>query len=246
MRADRRKQSSWCRRALLPAISTGKTDERVRTKLRIRGSVATVCGDLRQARASGRCPGPMRTMSSWMRPAGMTPSRRVATGLLVIEVPRSACTTCGTPRTSKISVTNSTTNAALRTCADDVPGVDVDHHVAVEIAALDGAGECSDVPALNLPRPGGLQPQDPAEDAWGCRRRSLTCRVALQRPVHRGNRTQVGALGEQCRGDVRWRPVHEPRGVDTASSSAASASDSLFTGNLPGRGVSSAAWTGQP
>src|SRR5450631_990178 len=47
-------------------------------------------------------------------------SRRVATGLLVIDVPRSACTTCGTPCTPKISVINSTANAAdsvLCTCA---------------------------------------------------------------------------------------------------------------------------------
>src|SRR6476659_3076238 len=67
-------------------------------------------------------------------------SSRAATGLLVIDVPRSACTTCGMPWTPKISVINSTANAAdsgvVHVLADDVPRVNVDHHVAIEIQAL--------------------------------------------------------------------------------------------------------------
>ncbi len=40
---------------------------------------------------------------------------------------------------------------------DDVPGVDVDHHVGVVVDAFDRSGEFRDVPGVDLPRPVGDQ-----------------------------------------------------------------------------------------
>src|SRR3954462_5246227 len=51
----------------------------------------------------------------------------VATVLLVIEVPRSACTTCGTPCTLKICSISSLAFVGMDVNTDEVAGVDVDH-----------------------------------------------------------------------------------------------------------------------
>ena len=64
-----------------------------------------------------------------------------ATVLQVIEVPRSACTTFGMPCTPNTSLIISTASCGLVVMdvrTDDVPGVDVDHHVGVEIPPLAG------------------------------------------------------------------------------------------------------------
>ena len=47
--------------------------------------------------------------------------------------------------------------AGVHPCADDVPGVDVDHHVGVVVDALDWAGQLRDVPGVDLPGAGGDQ-----------------------------------------------------------------------------------------
>ena len=41
--------------------------------------------------------------------------------------------------------------------SDDVAGEDIEHHVAVEIFALDRAGQFRDVPGVNLSVAGGDQ-----------------------------------------------------------------------------------------
>ena len=74
---------------------------------------------------------------------------------------------------------------------DEVAGVDVDHHVRIEIGALHWAREFGDVPAVHLLRCGRDQlrahlagvPRQPA--AFGDQR------VLSQHPVHRGHRTQM-------------------------------------------------------
>src|SRR5271163_4576976 len=79
-----------------------------------------------------------------------------ATVLLVIDVPRSACTTCGTPCTAKIcsisSLGQNTGFMGMDVDTDDVAGVDVDHHVRIEVGALHRARELGDVPRIHLPR----------------------------------------------------------------------------------------------
>ena len=62
----------------------------------------------------------------------------------VIEVPRSACTTCGMPwtrRTPRCIMSSASTadSRGVHAGADDVAGVDVDHHVGVVVDALDRA-----------------------------------------------------------------------------------------------------------
>ena len=41
--------------------------------------------------------------------------------------------------------------------SDDVAGVDVEHHVRVEVGAFDRPGELGDVPGVDLPWRGGHQ-----------------------------------------------------------------------------------------
>ena len=93
---------------------------------------------------------------------------------------------------------------------DDVPGVDVDHHVAVVIQTTVRAGELRNIPAVHLPGGGGLQFRDCPCRVGRLPAPVLDLPVSFQHPVHRGNRTQIRALGQQGRVDLRWRLVHEP------------------------------------
>ena len=93
---------------------------------------------------------------------------------------------------------------------DDVAGVDVDHHIRIEVGALHRTRELGDVPRVHLPRRGRDQlrahlagvPRQPA--AFGDQR------VLCQHPVHRGHRTQVDALVEQLGVDLQRREIDEP------------------------------------
>ena len=97
---------------------------------------------------------------------------------------------------------------------DDVAGVDVDHHVRIEVAALPRARELGDVPAVHLLRRGrdqlrahlGRVPRQPA--AFGDQG------VLSQHPVHRGHRTQVHALVEQLSVDLQRCQIGEPVTVE--------------------------------
>ncbi len=93
---------------------------------------------------------------------------------------------------------------------DDVARVDVDHHVGIEVGALDRAGELGDVPRIHLPRCGrdqlrarfGRMPRQPTT--------LLDLLVLVQHPVHRGHRTQVDALVEQLGIDLQRRQIDKP------------------------------------
>ena len=77
----------------------------------------------------------------------------------------------------------------MHVCADDVAGVDVDHHVGIEVGALDRPGELGDVPGLDLPRAGSHQFGDRPGRAAGQAAPLFDLRVRGKDTVDRGNRT---------------------------------------------------------
>ena len=70
--------------------------------------------------------------------------------------------------------------------ADDVAGVDVDHHVGVEVGALDRPVELGDVPRVHLPRAGGGQLRTGPGRVAGLAAAFLDLGVRGQDPIHRG------------------------------------------------------------
>jgi len=105
-------------------------------------------------------------------------------------------------------------SARVHVRADDVPGVDVDHHVGVEVGALDRSGEFGDVPRVDLTWSGGDELGDRAGRVTGQASTLLDLRVRGQDAVDRGDRPHVGALVEQVGVDLDRGQVHEPGTVD--------------------------------
>jgi len=89
--------------------------------------------------------------------------------------------------------------------SDDVAGVDVDHHIGVEVGALDRPGELGDIPAVNLTGGGGDQlGTDPGRVA-GQPPSFPHLAVFAKDPVHRGDRAQVTVLVQELGVDLqRW------------------------------------------
>src|SRR5664279_3828787 len=113
----------------------------------------------------------------------------VATVLLVIDVPRSAWTTCGAPWMPKISFIifhrQHTRLRGVNMGADNIAGENVDHHVTIEVGALDRAGQFRDVPRIHLPRTGRRQLRDRPGRVAGQPATLLDLFVLGQHPVDR-------------------------------------------------------------
>lgn len=95
--------------------------------------------------------------------------------------------------------------------ADDEPGMDIDHHVAVEILAPDRAGELGDIPGEHLPRGGRDQFRNRPGRLFGQPAALLDLAVFLKHPVKSRQGTQINPIIEQLRVDLHGSQIHELR-----------------------------------
>jgi len=69
--------------------------------------------------------------------------------------------------------------------ANDIPRVNIDHQVAIEVLALDRASQLGDVPAEHLAGPRGNKFQDCAGRVTGLSTTVFDLLILLQHPVNR-------------------------------------------------------------
>ena len=92
--------------------------------------------------------------------------------------------------------------------ADDEPGMDIDHHVALEVLSLDRAREFCNIRGVDLSRGGGDQFRNGPERVFGQPAAFLDLFVFLQHPVKHRERSQIGFLIQQLRVDLPGCQVH--------------------------------------
>ena len=69
--------------------------------------------------------------------------------------------------------------------ANDIAEVNIDHHVSIEVLALDWASQLGDVPAEHLAEPRGDKFQDCAGRVTGLSTAVFDLLVLIQHPVNR-------------------------------------------------------------